>query len=83
MKISTYRRPRSGYRLEVIVSNNGDFGSTYREATIFMENGQLFYNITDGYKWLDTNRPIRNNLKSAINIIWGKISPKPWYARGN
>jgi len=82
IKVTTYRGPRTGFKLEVIVSNEGEFGSTYREATIFRDNGKLVYNITDGYEWLQPTTEIRDNLKSAINIIAGKIAPTPYYAKG-
>ena len=79
--ISTYKGPGFNRKTVIIISNGGNYGSTYREGQIWVENGQLRYNITDGYEYLDINRPIRNNLKSAINIIEGKICATPWYAK--
>lgn len=80
IKISTYKR--LGFPTIVSVSNGLAYGNGYLEAQLWIENGQMMYNITDGFKLKGIDKPVRNNLKSAINIVAGKIMPKPWYARG-
>jgi len=76
--VSTYRRRGS---FEVIVSNDGTYGKDYKEASIFFKNGHMYYSITDGYEWLQPVKRINDNLKSAINIVAGKIAPTPWYCK--
>lgn len=72
MNISTYKGPRYNYKTVITVNNGKSYTKGFKEAVIYCNRGQLWYNITDGYK-TSIDRPIRNNLKSAINIIEGKI----------
>ena len=76
--VSTYR---SRGNFEVIVSNDGTYGKDYKEASIFFKDGHMYYSITDGYEWLQPVKRINDNLKSAINIVAGKIAPTPWYCK--
>lgn len=69
MNISTYSGPMTNFKIMVSVNNGGKFGSDYLEAQIRFKNGQMYYIITDGYKYLTIEKPVRNNLKSAINIV--------------
>lgn len=82
MKITTYKSILTDYKTQVVLSVGKCGHADYREAIIFRQGGQLKYYITNGYKHLTTVKTIRDNLKSAINIIEGYISPKPWYSRG-
>lgn len=82
-KISTYRGPRTKFRTMVVVSNQEPCGSkNYRETHIWMNEGQLYYIVTDGYKYLGIDRPIRNNLKSAINIVIGNMEVEQYNNKG-
>jgi hypothetical protein len=67
--ISTYRGPITNFKTMVIVGNKKPFGEGYKEAQITFKGGQMFYIITDGFKYLTIEKPVRNNLKSAINIV--------------
>lgn len=69
MNITTYRGPSTRFKTMVSVNNGGKFGQNYLEAQIRFKQGQMYYIITDGYKFLTIEKPVRNNLKSAINIV--------------
>lgn len=72
--VSTYRGSMSNFKTMIVLSNNGTFGKDYLEFHLYRENGKLMYIPTDGYKYLDIARPIRDNLKSALNILEGRFS---------
>lgn len=81
MNISTYNTILTNRRTIVVVDNGQSYSSgLYRESRIRLQNGQMEYCITDGFNVLQDWKPVRNNLKSAINIVQGHITPLPWYA---
>jgi len=80
INISTYQGPSTGFKTMVVVSNKEIVGSKhYKEVHLFRSQGSLMYIITDGYEYLGIPKPIRDNLKSAINIVTSEIVPTPWY----
>jgi hypothetical protein len=81
--VTTYRGPSTNFKTNVVVSNGQPCGSKdYKEARIWVDSGNMYYILSDGYKFLTPAKPVRNNLKSAINIVEYHITPKPWYCRG-
>ena len=71
--IETFRRRAHGRVLEVVLTNDKPYGQGFRQAIIWYRDGEMLYNITDGYDWLLPNKPIRNYLKSAVNIVAGYL----------
>ena len=67
--IETYRGPMTGFKTMITVSNKMPYGAGFMQAQITVKNGQMYYILTDGFKYLGIEKPVRNNLKSAINIV--------------
>lgn len=81
LKISTYSSLRTNKKT-VLVASIGKCGHEgYREAQISLKDGCFWYIVTDGYNFLGIEKKLGSNLKSALNIIEGKMSPTPWYVK--
>lgn len=67
--VASYKGPMTGFKTMITVSNKLPYGKGFKQAQITYKNGQMYYIITDGYRYLTVEKPVRNNLKSAINIV--------------
>lgn len=79
MELSVYRSLLTDKKTWLIVSFGTYADNTYREILIRYYEGRFWYQSR--FPELSIERPLGENLKSAINIIQGKFGPKPWYAR--
>lgn len=57
----------------IVLSNELPYGKGRLEAVIRVVNGQITAYITDGYKYLTIEKSGYKSLKTALNIMHGKM----------